>query len=260
MALVTSRYSCIKSIVFDLDGTVYEGEKLVNGALDSITSLRQHGFGVYFCTNNSTRTRQEIADKLVRLGIETTSTLVFSAGYAAAHYLVNKGFTQVSLLGMPGLKTELIAAGLTVMDRIEQGQALVVGLDQTMTYATMSKFATLLDKNVPVIACNRDRWFPGDNSELMPGCGIMADLVEALLGRGIDFVAGKPNTLLLELLSKQAGIGKDEILVVGDSLDSDIAVAKAYGSQAILYNPRGAADVYESSIVSMHDLTEMILG
>jgi len=257
---VASTYSGIKAIVFDLDGTVYEGENLVYGALDSIDSLRSLGFSIYFCTNNSTRTRQEIAGKLVRLGIEATSASVFSAGYAAAFYLANKGYKQVGLLGMPGLKSELTAAGLTVMGSIDQGQALVIGLDQNINYSVMSMFALLLDKDIPVIACNRDRWFPGDNGELKPGCGIMADLVEALLGRDIDLVAGKPNTLLLELLSEQTGFGNGEILVVGDSIESDIAVARAFGSPAILYSPHGAEGVADSTIASMRDLPEMILG
>lgn len=190
-------FSKIKAVVFDLDGTVYEGENLVDGALDAIDSLCDHGFEIYFCTNNSTRTRQQIANKLIQLGLNTTSEYVFSAGYGAACYLANAGFKQVSMVGMPGLKNELCAAGLAVVDRLDQGQALVVGLDPAISYTSMSLFATLLDKNIPIIACNRDRWFPGNNGELNPGCGILVDLVESLLGRSVDFIAGKPNTLFI---------------------------------------------------------------
>ena len=254
-----NKFSKIRAIVFDLDGTVYKGENLVDGVFEAINSLSHHGYEIYFCTNNSTRTRQEIVRRLIHLGIETTIGSIFSAGYAAACYLANAGIKQVSLLGTPGLKNELCAAGLTVVDELDKGQALVVGLDPTINYSIMTLFATLHGKNMPIIACNRDRWYPGNNGELKPGCGIMVDLVEALLGRRVDFVAGKPNTLLLEMLSRQSGFNKDELLIIGDSLESDVALAQAFGSRWVFYAPRGCGSIQDNSIASMMDLPGMIL-
>ena len=259
MGIVANQFSKIRAIVFDLDGTVHEGENLIDGAFETINSLRHQGFEIYFCTNNSTQSRQEIANRLIHLGIETTSDAIFSAGYAAAHYLANAGIKQVSLLGTPGLKNELCAAGLTVVDELDKGQALVVGLDPTISYSSMSLFAALLGKSMPVIACNRDRWFPGNNRDLKPGCGIMVDLVEALLGRRVDLVAGKPNTLLLEMLSRRSGLNKDELLIIGDSLESDVAMAEAFGSTWLLYDPRGCENSQDNSITTMTDLPGMIL-
>ncbi len=259
MDIMTNQFSKIKAIVLDLDGTVYNGENLVDNALEAINSLRHRGFEIYFCTNNSTQTRQKIADKLLHLGIETTSDSIYSAGYAAAHYLVTAGIRQVSLLGMAGLKSELCNAGLTVVDELDKGQALVVGLDPTINYARMSSFAALHGKDMPIIACNRDRWFPNSNGDLIPGCGIMVDLVEALLGRSVDLVAGKPNTLLLEMLSRQSGLNKDELLIIGDSLESDVAVAEAFGSPWLLYSPRGCKNNQENSFTTLKALPELIL-
>lgn len=256
---LANRFCKIRAIVFDLDGTVYEGDNLVNGVFEAINNLRHQGFAIYFCTNNSTRTRKEIAEKLIRLGIETTSSSIYSAAYAAACYLANSNIERVSLFGTAGLRDELISAGLTVVDELDKGQALVVGLDPTICYSGMASFATLLDKNVPVIVCNRDRWFPGDKGELKPGCGIMAALVEALLGRNIDLVAGKPNTLLLEMLSRQSGLNKDELLIVGDSLENDIALADAFGSPWLLYAPHGCQKGQENSFTTMRELPGYIL-
>ncbi len=256
---MANQFTKIKAIVFDLDGTVYEGENLVDGALEAINSLRHQGFQIYFCTNNSTRTRQEIANKLNHLGIVTTSDSIFSAGYAAAYYLAKAGIKQISLLGTLGLRNELSAAGLTIVDELDKGQAIVVGLDPDINYARMSLFSTLLGKNMPVIACNRDRWFPGNNGELKPGCGIMVDLVEALMGRSVDLLAGKPNTLLLEMLSRQTGLNKNELMIVGDSFESDVALAKAFGSLWVLYAPHGCKNSCQNSVTTMNDLPEMLL-
>lgn len=254
-----NQFSKIKAIVFDLDGTVYEGENLVEGVLDAINRFSFEGFKIYFCTNISTRTRQEIAHRLKCSGIETTSDFIFSSAYAAAYYLANTGIKKVSLLGTSGLKNELCAAGLTVVDELDKGQALVVGLDPMISYSSMSLIAALLGKNIPIIACNRDRWFPANNGDLKPGCGIMVDLVEALLGRSVDLVVGKPNTLLLEMLSQRSGFNNDELLIIGDSVESDVALAEAFGSPWVLYAPRGCDNIPDNSITSMTDLPRMIL-
>lgn len=249
----------IRAVVFDLDGTVYEGDDLVNGVLEAIETLQCQGYKIYYCTNNSTRSREDIAGKLLRLGIVTTKGSIYSAAYAAAHYLSNSDIERVSLLGTSGLRDELGAAGLTVVDGLDSGQALVVGLDPSIDYSKMASLATLLNKNMPVIACNRDKWFPGDKGVLKPGCGIMIALVEELLGRKVTLVAGKPNTLLLEILSQQSGFSKDELLIVGDSLESDIALAEAFGSPWILYAPHGKALGQRNSIATMNELPGCLL-
>ena len=195
----------------------------------------------------------------MRLGIATTKDSIYSAAYAVAHYLVNSDIKRVSLLGTLGLNEELVAAGITVVDELDKGQALVVGLDPTMCYSKMASFVTLLDKNMPVITCNRDRWFPGDMGELKPGCGIIVSLVEALMGKSIDIVAGKPNTLLLEILSLQSGFNKDELLIVGDSLESDVALAEAFGSPWVLYAPHGVSLGQQNRISTMSELPGCIL-
>lgn len=248
----------IRGVVFDLDGTVYEGEYAVEGVIDVIEILRRNGYAIYFCTNNSTRTRQEIADKLLHLGIAATKESIYSAAYAAACYLSGSGIQRVSVLGAVGLQEELCEAGLVVSNDLDQGQALVIGLDLLIDYPKMASFSRLLDKNLPVIACNRDRWFPGNNGELKPGCGIMVALVEYLLGRNVDLVAGKPNTLLLEMLSRQSGLKNYELLIVGDSFESDIALADTFGSPSVFYAPHGSNGIGTVCINKMNQLPEYL--
>lgn len=248
----------IRGVVFDLDGTVYEGENVVDGVIDVIEILRRNGYAIYFCTNNSTRTRQDIADKLINLGITATKESIYSAAFAAAWYLSGSGIQSVSVLGTVGLQEELSEAGLVVTNDLDQGQALVIGLDLLIDYKKMASFSRLLDKNLPVIACNRDRWFPGNNGELKPGCGIMVALVESLLGRNVNLVVGKPNTLLLEMLSRQSGLKNDELLIVGDSFESDIVLANSFGSPSVFYAPHGFKEIGTVCINKMNQLPEYL--
>lgn len=252
-----NQFPQVKAVVFDLDGTVYQGDHLVPGILEAMAALRGQGLAIYFCTNNSSLTRPALAQKLTALGIETAVSSVFSAGYGAASYLKGAGIERVSLLGTRGLRDELGAAGLEVSEDLDRGQALVVGIDPQISYARMTAFAPLRGRDFPIVACNRDRWFPGGDGKLQPGCGIMVDLVEALLGRGIDLVAGKPNTLLLEMLALQTGLGRDELLVVGDSPESDVALAQAFGSSWVLYDPCGSHRRQGNRISSMTELPRL---
>lgn len=87
----------------------------------------------------------------------------------------------------------------------------------------------------------------------------MVDLVEALLGRSVDFVAGKPSTMLLKMLSQRSGLDKEELLIIGDSLESDVALAEAFGSPWVRYAPRGYEKNQHNTIASMSDLPGMIL-
>ncbi len=80
-----------------------------------------------------------------------------------------------------------------------------------------------------IIVCNLDKLFPKEDG-LYPGCGAMASSILFCSGRSPDIILGKPSTYMMEYVAKKYGYGADEMIVVGDSLNSDIAMAKAYGS------------------------------
>ena len=87
-----------------------------------------------------------------------------------------------------------------------------------------------------IIACNRDRVFPKEGGELFPGCGAMVSSVEYCANRTVDLVVGKPNTIMFEHIMESLSLEKDEILVIGDSLESDIKMAETAGAPFIYIN------------------------
>ena len=248
----------VKAVAFDLDGTVYEGADLVEGALEAIAHTRKRGLRVYYCTNNSTRTRSAVAAKLTALGIETSPDAVYSAAYGAGRVLKNRGTARVAVVGTEGLGDELRLAGLEVVEIHAGPEAVVVGLHAGLDYEGMTALEPLRQRDVPIVACNRDVWFPGDGGRMVPGCGLTVSIIETLLGRPAACLIGKPDTLLLELLAADSGFAAQEILVVGDSPDTDLAVARRFGARSVLYDRTGLHAGSPGVVTHMSDLTSIL--
>lgn len=232
----------IKAVAFDLDGTVYLGDKLIDGAAELISYLKNKSIKIFYFTNNSTKTRQEIYRKLCRLGLSLKIEEVYSSSHATARYLKGKGISKVFCIGSTGLLREIKSQGIDIAGEEEKAEALVVGLDRDFNYLKLSKALVAIQNGCLVIACNRDKSFPIENNEFMPGCGPIVSAVECLYGKEVDYIVGKPNTYMIELLAGEWGFSSQQILVVGDSYSTDIKMAKRFKCQSILISGNNHPD------------------
>ncbi|MCX5848690.1 MAG: HAD-IIA family hydrolase [Deltaproteobacteria bacterium] len=231
----------IKAVAFDLDGTLYIGEKLIDGVKETIDSLNNSGIKIFYFTNNSAKSRDAIYQKLFALGLSPRAGTIYNSAYAAAMYLKENKYRSVYCFGANGLKDEIVNAGLNCVPA-ENGspQAVVVGLDHDFNYDKLGTALNLLkNKNCKFIICNRDRTYPVEGNLLMPGCGPIVAALEYATERTADVIIGKPNTYMLELLCRDWKLVNHEILVVGDTYESDIAMANNFGSPSVLIDPSG---------------------
>ena len=112
-----------------------------------------------------------------------------------------------------------------------------MGFDRAFNYNTISEALDVLLCGAKFIACNRDAQFPIENNRFLPGCGAMVGSIEAVIGKKPDREVGKPRPFMLKLVASRMKLDPEEILVVGDSLDSDIAMADRFGSPSLLVGP-----------------------
>lgn len=227
----------IRAVAFDLDGTIYFGEVLADGARELIDFLHTRGTAVTFFTNNSMKTRAAVIEKLVRLGMPSTTENTYTSGSAAARYLTERGLGRVALLGAPGLAQELAAGGVDVVSDPSQADALVVGLIPDFDFSTRPALLDETPSGISIVACNLDMTYPVEGGIRKPGCGAIVRAVEAWTGREAEMVVGKPGTFMMQELCADFGLRPSEVLVVGDNYDSDIAMAKAAGCPAVLVGP-----------------------
>ncbi len=220
----------IKAVLFDLDGTIYLGNQLIPGAKEVVDKFRSQGKNIFFMTNNSTKSRKQIYEKLVGMGLQCNLNEIYTSGYAAALYAKRQGYSQVYISGTDGLKSEFTASGINVCDSAD---VMVIGYDMSFDYEKMTEALRVGLLAKIIIACNKERHYPVEGGKRLPGCGAMVGAIEGSLGRKVDYVVGKPNPLLLDIICRHNGLESKELLVIGDTYESDILMSIEYGSQCV---------------------------
>jgi len=228
----------INGIVFDLDGTLYLGEKVMKGATEAVSALEQQGYRIFYFTNNSGKTRQQIVDKLNRLGFAADAKNTYCASYAISAYLAENKINPIYLIGADGLRSELASRGIKIEDS-PAVSAVVIGLDPLFNYGKLATALEAIDCGAKLIVANTDPAYPVENNRRLPGCGSIVAAVVAASGHAPDFHVGKPNTYMLELLCKDHGFSLEEVCVVGDVPESDMAMAENFQCQGVLFDPEG---------------------
>jgi HAD superfamily hydrolase (TIGR01450 family) len=224
----------VKAAAFDLDGTIYLGDTLMEGVMEVLGYLKEINVEPFYFTNNSSKTREDIFNKLTGLGIRTELKKVYNSAYAAGLYLKKNAYMEVYCMGSAGLKKEIENAGVKCVSEGSSGAgAVVVGLDSAFDYKKLAAGINMLKNGCSLIICNRDRTFPVENGRILPGCGPIAAALENACGRKADVTVGKPDTFMLEILCSDWGYEKSDIVVVGDTYDSDILMAQKFGSPSV---------------------------
>ncbi len=235
-----------RAFILDLDGVVYIGDEVIEGVPEKIKKLRQKG-RVVFLTNNSTKSREDYARKLLSFGIEASPEDIITSGYAAALYLREKfGSAGVFVVGEAGLRKELEDAGHRLCFR--GCEAVVVGLDREFNYSKLSRASRLIREGAEFVATNLDSTLITP-SGLIPGAGAIVAAVREASGKD-PVVVGKPSKTLGKLLLNVLNIKPEDVLLIGDRIETDIAFGKAMGFKTalVLTGISREEDVEKSSI------------
>ncbi|MDI6870863.1 MAG: HAD-IIA family hydrolase [Bacillota bacterium] len=225
----------IRGVIFDLDGTIYRGEALLPGAREALTALRLAGIRRVFLSNKPLERPSAYAAKLTRLGIPTTEAEVINSSRVLAAYL-RRAMPAARLLvvGEPPLKEELAEAGLVIVEDSPAVDCVVLAFDRTFDYRKLNlAFQAAKFHGARLVATNADRSCPVDGGEIPDAAGMIA-AVEATTGRKVELVAGKPSPLVVEAALDRLGVRPEEALMVGDRLETDIAMGRAAGLKTAL--------------------------
>ena len=220
--------------LFDLDGTVYLGEALIPGAADTIAALRAAGRRVAFLSNKPLYTREDYADKLTRLGVPTRPDEVVSSSIVLARHLrrLDAG-APVFVIGEPPLIGELRAHGFEVRADADV-RWVVIAFDRTFDYAKLNTALQAVRRHdARLIATNPDRTCPTAEGEI-PDCAGMMAAVEAVTGKTVEVVVGKPSPIILEVALQTLGVEARDCVMVGDRIETDIVMGKRLGLATVL--------------------------
>jgi len=217
----------------DLDGTVYLGEQLIDGAAEAMAALRAEGRRIAFLSNKPLQTREEYAAKLTRLGIPAAADDVINSSLVLARHLrtLDPG-APVFVIGEPPMQAEMRAHGFEVRDD-ERVRWVVIALDRTFTYAKLNIALQAVRGGARLIATNPDRTCPVEGGEI-PDCAGMIAAVEAVTDRTVELIVGKPSPIILEVALAALGCAPGESVIVGDRLETDMLMGRRLGLATIL--------------------------
>ncbi len=225
----------IRLWLFDMDGTLYLGDRLYDFTTELLDTIRESGGKYLFITNNSSKSVDDYVKKLVRLGIPATREDFMTSSQATAYYLKqNHPGQTLYVCGTNSLKQELQAEGFCVTTDLTQVECVVMGFDTELTFQKLHDVSYLLltKPDLPYIATNPDLVCPTEFGAV-PDCGSVCIGIKNATGRE-PIVIGKPRALMPQLAMARWSYGPDQTAVIGDRIYTDVKSGINAGCTGIL--------------------------
>lgn len=212
-----------KLFLLDMDGTLYLDENVFPHCLDFLNAIQAQGARYLFLTNNSSKSVSRYVEKMQRLHLPAEKDDFFTSTDAACAYLKrNWHGKKIYALGTQSFKEQLIHAGFPITDQLEEDiDCLLMGYDTELTYRKLEDACILLGRGVTYLATNPD-WVCPTSYGSAPDCGSFAQMIEHATGR-LPYFIGKPRPAIAELAMEKMGCCKEETVLIGDRLYTDIA-------------------------------------
>lgn len=222
-----------KGFIVDIDGVVGKSVEPIKEGVEGVKKLKELGKKVVFVSNNSTRSRRILLERLKSFGLDVSEDEVLVATYATARFIAReKPGAKVFTTGEDGLKEELMLAGLELVD-YDEAEYLVVGSNRGINFDLMTKALRACLKGIRYIATNPDRIFPSEDGPI-PGTGMIIGALYWMTGREPDVIVGKPSKVIMEEALRMLGLDAKDVAVVGDQIDVDVRAGKAIGAYTLL--------------------------
>jgi 4-nitrophenyl phosphatase len=258
--------SHIKALILDMDGVIWRSDTPIGDLPAIFNRIKGRGLKYVFATNNGSKTPEQYADTLENFGIHADPSQVVTSSLGVAHMLVQRfpQGTKAFMIGEDGVRAALQEQGFEVLslERAQEAQFFVIGIDRQINFDKMREAALLVRRGIPFYATNPDKTFPTPRGEI-PGAGAWISVITT--ATEIEPIyAGKPYPLMMELSLERLGMKKEETLVVGDRLETDIAAGQAVGCPCALMlsgvSTREQAAVWSPAIDIIADNLSSLIG
>jgi NagD protein len=225
----------IHGFIFDLDGTLYLGEHAIPGAVETLAFIRAHHLRYVFISNKPLEPGSAYAEKLTRLGMPATSDDVITSGCVMGTYLARVSpHARVFVIGEPPLLEEIRQAGMILSEEPDKIEYVVAAFDRTFDYRKWNiAFQAIKFHGAHFVATNGDKSCPIEGGEIPDCAGIIAAL-EVTTGKKCEMIVGKPSPMIIETSIARMSVPIEECLVIGDRLETDIAMGAKAGAQTAL--------------------------
>jgi len=247
----------IKLFLFDMDGTLYLGDRLYDFTNELLSEIKKSGGRYMFMTNNSSKSVEAYIQKLARLGIKAVKDDFITSSQATAYYLKkNHPTATLYVCGTQSLKDELIGEGFKITENVDETECIVMGFDTELTFQKLHDVSFMLcTRDLPYIATNPDYVCPTEFGSV-PDCGSVCDMIYNATGKR-PIVIGKPEALMPQLAMEHTGYGKNETAVIGDRIYTDVKSGLNAGTVAVLVM---SGETTEEILAASPDKPDIVLG
>jgi HAD superfamily hydrolase (TIGR01450 family) len=222
------------AFALDLDGVVWRGDTIIDGAVDGLRAIRAAGKPVLFLSNNAAYLPSWVIERLTAAGIEVDEKEILTSGMVVAEWIRAHGLAgqRALVLGVDEVVRQLAdVVDVVPFDDANGASVVVAARDTRFDFERLRIAADAIRRGARFVAVNRDPTMPVPGGRLEPGTGSIVAAVETASGRRATIV-GKPEMPTVEAAS--AIIGSEGVLMIGDRPDSDVAVARRAGWDAAL--------------------------
>ena len=225
----------MRGVLFDMDGVLYNSDRPIPGAVEAVGWVRERAVPHLFVTNTTSRDRTVLVEKLRGFGLETTAEQILTPAVAVTQWLGQAGEGPVALFLRPATRREF--AGIPCLDDdAEEGAACVIvgDLGNLWDYRTLNRAFRLLHHNpeAKLIALGMTRYWLASDGISLDVAPFVAALEHATGRRALVF--GKPSERFFLAATERLGLPPEEVLMVGDDIEADVAGAQAAGLQGAL--------------------------
>ena len=219
--------------LLDMDGTIYLDEQLFDGTLDFLAHVKAIGGRAMYLTNNSSKSVSSYVNKLQRLGISACAEDFLTSVNATVLYLQKQGYHKIYAFGTESFKSQLREGNLPIVDKLEEDiDCLCMGFDTELTFQKLEDACILLNRGVDFVATNPD-WVCPTWYGSVPDCGSVSEMLFRATGRRPRFI-GKPQPDMVELAIAKSGFAKEQAILLGDRLYTDIQSGVNAGIDTVL--------------------------
>lgn len=218
--------------IFDLDGTIYRESKLIYGSKEVFQILKSLNKKFIFVSNRTTSTSTQYQEKLQSFGIKCSNHQIITSAEVTKNYLLqNHSHEKVFVIGEKNFIDYLKNNGIKIANH--QVDIVLVSLDRTLNFQKILKAQKALLKGSKFFAANIDMTCPVEDAEILDaGYTILA--LQNLTGRRLEKYFGKPSDLIVNEILRRINLPKEECILIGDRLETDILMANQNGIASAL--------------------------
>ncbi|PMK67066.1 hypothetical protein BCT93_22760 [Vibrio lentus] len=220
----------VKGVIFDIDGTLILNNQPLPGATDAVNGLRNMGVQLRFVTNTTGRTPGQLGKALRALGFEVQDSEIFTSVGACIHFLKQNYADKAGYVAIP---KEIKGQFAEIAHTTENPAFVVMGdLDEGFDYDVLNRVFNYMRNGAQLITFHRNRFFFRDGKTWLDSGAFTLALEQSCDQKAI--VTGKPAPQIFHSALQSMGLPKQNVIVIGDDVSSDILGAKQAGLKGYL--------------------------